>query len=191
MFHPRHPAARAAGLLVCAAALSGCSLFADADAPDPAAQAPPPAPPAACLLDTAALAAATGVTWTPDQTTATDTRCVYDPAAAPAPDGAEETDGGDDAEGPAFLAVDVTPLAGDDPAAGLDTVAGVCTDGSRAPVTATDGGGFVCRLPGGSVYAATVRGGELVTVAASTVPPGTTAARLVVAVSEQLGSIGS
>jgi hypothetical protein len=39
------------------------------------------------------------------------------------------------------------------------------------------------------VYAATVRGEQLVTVAASAVPPGTTAAQLVVAFDRQLASL--
>jgi hypothetical protein len=66
----------------------------------------------------------------------------------------------------------------------------VCTDGSRAPVTGDPGGGFVCRFQGGSVFAATVRGGDMVTVAASAVPPGTTGARLVLAISQQLDALG-
>jgi hypothetical protein len=47
----------------------------------------------------------------------------------------------------------------------------------------------VCRFQGGTVFAAVVRGGQLVTLAVSAVPPGTTAARLVVAFDQQLAAL--
>lgn len=170
-----------APLLVLAAGCTG------SDPSGPPEQAAPPAPPAACLLDSAALAATSGVTWIPDQSIATDTRCVYDAAGAgtsgtgtatPVPAGGP----------PAFLAVEIAPIRGADPATGLDTIAQVCAQGSRAPVTAAEGG-FVCRVPGAGVYGAVVRGGQVVTLSASTVPAGTSAARLVVAVSQQLAAL--
>lgn len=150
--------------------------------PGPVPGPPPPPPPAACLLDTAALAAGTGITWTPDASTASDTRCVYDPAG-PAADGAD---------GPAFVAVDIAQA--EDPAAELDRVGALCADGSRAPMAAggeagSPGGGeigFVCRFQGGSVFGAAVRDGQLLTVSASAVPAGTTAAQLVLAFDQQL-----
>jgi hypothetical protein len=159
-----------AGSVVAGALLSGCTA---ASEPEPA---PAPPPPAACLLDTAALGATTGLTWTPDAATASDTRCVYAPTTLSVP-----------GEGPAFVTVEVAPAQGTDPAGELDTVAGLCDDGSRAPVAAGDG--FVCRFQGGNVFAATVRRGELVTVAASAVPPGTTAARLVIAFDQQVTAL--
>jgi hypothetical protein len=149
-------------------AVGGCT--AANDTPAPAPQAPPPPPPAACLLDGATLAATTGLTWTPDQTTATDTRCVYDPAAAAG-----------------FLAVELAP-ATDDAATQLDTIAQLCVAGSRADVEAADGG-FVCRFDGANVYAAMVRGDRLVTISSSAVPVGTTGAKLAVAFAEQLRAI--
>jgi hypothetical protein len=155
---------RFVGAVVLTAALGGCS----GAAPVPVAPRPPPPPPAACLLDTAALAVATGLTWTPDASTASDSRCVYDLPGAQRP-----------AEGPAFLSVEVTQ----DPATALDTVAELCDDGSRAPVGAA---GFVCRYQGGNVFAALVRDGRLVTISASAVPAGTTAAQLVVAFDQQV-----
>lgn len=159
-------------LLCCLSAtlLTACS----ADPVEPAPQAQPPAPPAACLLDDPALAATTGVAWTPDQSTATDTRCVYDPAGNPRPAG--------------FLAVDIT-ASDDDAATELDSIAELCESGSRADMKVADGG-FVCRFDGDGVYAALVRGGRVVTVASSAVPPGTTAARLAVAFTQQLTAIG-
>ena len=158
------------GAVLLAAALGGCST---ADVPAPSAPPPPlPPPPAACLLDTAALAQATGLTWTPDASTASDTRCVYDPSGTQSP-----------AEGPAFVAVDVTP----DPPTALDTVAQLCEDGSRAPVGTS---GFVCRYQGGNVFAALVHDGRVVTLAASAVPAGTTAAQLVVAFDQQVAALG-
>ncbi|GAA5117965.1 hypothetical protein GCM10023320_21190 [Pseudonocardia adelaidensis] len=155
------------GAVVLMAALGGCSV---AEAPAPVAP-PPPAPPAACLLDTGALTATTGLTWAPDPSTASDTRCVYDPSGTPRP-----------ADGPAFLSVDVTR----DPAPTLDTVAELCEDGSRAPVGTT---GFVCRYQGGNVFAAVTHDGHLVTLAASAVPTGTTAAQLVVAFDQQVTAL--
>ncbi|MCY7343820.1 MAG: hypothetical protein LH603_18810 [Pseudonocardia sp.] len=183
----------AAGLLALAGALllGGCTPAPPSPAPEPSpatstsqvpsGQAEPP-PPAACLLDAAALAAATGMTWTPDRTTASDTRCVYDPARDPA----AATGGAD------FVAVDVAPSGTDDPAGELDTLAQVCDDGSRAAAGPGDAGvaGFVCRFRSGSVFAAAARGGQVVTVAASAVPSGTTAAQLVVAFTEQLDLLG-
>lgn len=162
-------------VLLLVAVLAGCAAESRPPEPPPVPAAPP-APPAACLLDTAALATTTGIGWTADETTASDDRCVYDPA------GADGTPGG-----PEFLAVDIVPATGT--AAGLETVAAVCAPGSRAPVEAGDGG-FVCRFEGGSVFAARVSTGRLVTVAASGVPAGTTAARLVVALSRQLDLLG-
>jgi hypothetical protein len=153
-------------------AIAGCSLGNEAaPAPPPP---PPPPPPAACLLDTGALATATGLTWAPDPSTASDTRCVYDPAVEQRP-----------ADGPTFLAVDVAPAP--DPVTTLDAVAELCEDGSR--VSAGDRG-FVCRFQGDNVFAAVVRGGQVVTLATSAVPPGTTAARLVVAFDQQLAALG-
>lgn len=160
------------GAVVLAAAIGGCSA---AEAPAPVAPPPPPPPPpAACLLDTGVLTTTTGLTWAPDASTASDTRCVYDPSGTPRA-----------ADGPAaFLSVDVTQ----DPAASLDTVAELCEDGSRAPVGTA---GFVCRYQGGNVFAAVTRDGRLVTLAASAVPTGTTAAQLVVAFDQQVTALGS
>ncbi|MHA6782588.1 hypothetical protein ACVGOW_16585 [Pseudonocardia saturnea] len=161
-----------APLLVLAAGCTGSGP------PEPARKADPPAPAAACLLDPDALAAGSGVAWIPDRSIASDTRCVYDVATAgstPAP-----------ADGPrAFLVVETAPIRGGDPAAELETVAQVCAEGSRAPVTAAQDG-FVCRLAGGGVFAATVRDGELVTLAAASVPAASTADRLATALAEQL-----
>jgi hypothetical protein len=168
-------------VLAAAALLAGCTGGSEPARPDALPPAPPPpAPPAACVLDTAAFGATTGLTWTPDATTASDTRCVYDPSGA-AP-------GGDAGDGPAFVAVDVAPAGAAEPSATLDSVAGLCEDNSRSDVT-PDGGGFVCRFQSGSVFGATVRGDRLVTLAASAVPLGTTAARLVTAFGEQLGAL--
>jgi hypothetical protein len=174
----RRPAI-AAALLTVGALLAGCTADSGtgpAETPPP--QAAPPPPPAACLLDTAALAADTGLTWTPDQATATDTRCVYDP----------QGDAAGTADGPAFVTVEVA--AAGEPGAQLDTLAELCEQGSRAPVEAADGG-FVCRFQGGNVFAALVSRGKVVTVAASAVPTGATAATLVVAFAKQLGSLGA
>ena len=98
----------------------------------------------------------------------------YDPAGNPRPAG--------------FLAVDIT-ASDDDAATELDSIAELCESGSRADMKVADGG-FVCRFDGDGVYAALVRGGRVVTVASSAVPPGTTAARLAVAFTQQLTAIG-
>lgn len=158
--------ARLLGTLAGAALLTACTgaPAAPDTAPDIAPPAPP-APPAACLLDTDALRVATGVAWTADATTATDTRCVYDPDT-----------------GTEFAVVDLAPA----PATPLAEVAAVCTDGTRAPA----GDGFACRLAGGGVFAATVRDGELTTLAAASVPAATTADRLAAALADQLVRIG-
>ncbi|MFC4946473.1 hypothetical protein [Pseudonocardia sp. GCM10023141] len=171
-------------LIAGATVIAGCTAGVDGNGAAPKAAATP-APPAACMLDTAALAVTTGVAWTADPSTASDTRCVYDPAAAPAPTVAASPAGGSGVlPGPDFVAVDVTRFTGD-PAAELDTIAEVCETGSRAPGPGNDG--FVCRLAGGSVYAGVVRDNRAVTVSASAVPAGTTAARLVVGIGQQLG----
>lgn len=154
--------ARLLGPLACALLVTACT----APVTPAAAPAPePPAPPAACLLDTDALRVATGIAWTADATTATDLRCVYDP------DGATVTE---------FVVVDVAA------ATPLDDVAGVCAEGTRTPA----GDGFGCRLTGGGVFAATVRDGELVTLAAAAVPATVTADRLATALAEQLAVVG-
>jgi hypothetical protein len=129
------------------------------------------------MLDMPTFAATTGLAWHPDASTASDTRCVYDPATLSIP-----------ADGPAFVTVDVAAMQGTDPAAELATVAELCAAGSRAEVAAGDGG-FVCRFQGGSVFAATARRGQVVTLATSAVPPGTTAAQLVVAFDQQLTAL--
>jgi hypothetical protein len=197
-------------VLLGAAGCSGSPPTETAPGPDGAPAAPPPPPPAACLLDTGALAETTGLTWAPDAVTASDTRCVYDPSpAAPAAAAAETGAGGSAREGAAegrdqsppedaaaaaagtgsaeFVAVDVTAAPEEVPAAQLDVLAQVCESGTR---TATTGSGFVCRLPGGSVFAALVSGDRVVTVAASDVPEGTTAAALVIAFGQQLDALG-
>lgn len=167
----RLPGALLAVLVLAVPALAGCTGAVPAD-PRPAGTAPadtapadaaPPAPPAACLLDTGALRAATGLAWTADETAAGATRCVYDP------------EGG---SGTQFVGVDVTP----GPATPLDEVAAVCAPDTRTPA----GAGFVCRLPGGGVFAATLRDGDLVTVAVASVPAATSADRLAAALGDQL-----
>jgi hypothetical protein len=170
----------AAAAAVTFAAAGACSSGA-APAPPP----PPPPPPAACLLDTAALAEATGLSWAPDPSTASDTRCVYDPAGTPSPDA-----------DPAFVTVDVAPSAGvgaepgggtgANPDTALDTATALCEEGTAVPA---GDAGVVCRFQGGNVFAAVVRDGRLVTVAASAVPEGTTAARLVVAFGQQVAAL--
>lgn len=117
------------------------------------------------------MATATGIAWTPDASTASDTRCVYDAA------GAANTE---------FVTVEITQTGQPDPAKELDTVAALCDSGSRAPVGEA---GFVCRYQAGSVYAAAVHDDRLVTIAASAVPQGTTGARLVVALTQQLAAL--
>ena len=64
--------------------LAACSAAPTTPTPPPV-EAPPPPPPAACLLDTGGLEAGTGLSWRPDPSTASDTRCVYDPNGAPTP----------------------------------------------------------------------------------------------------------
>jgi hypothetical protein len=176
---------RAAAAAAAAVALAGCTSG-GGSTPPPPAPPPPPPPPAACLLDTGALAAATGLEWTPDESTASDTRCVYDPSGTAPETTPETTRETTPQEDPAFLTVIVEPAEEPDPAAALDTVAALCDDGSRAPAGVD---GFVCRFQGGNVFAAVVRGGQLVTLAVSAVPPGTTAARLVVAFDQQLATL--
>jgi hypothetical protein len=168
-----------AAVLVGAGVVTACSAAAPST-PEPPVAAPPPAPPAAYLLDLGGLATSTGVAWRPEQATASDTRCVYDPDASAAGSGPASED---------FLAVEIAPVTAADAAAELDTVAAVCADGSRAPISA-GGTGFVCRFRGGSVFGALVRTGQLVTVSASAVPDGTTAARLVLALQQQLDALG-
>lgn len=109
----------------------------------------------------------TGLRWAPDETTATDARCVYD--AAPG-------------DGTGFLVVTVEPL----PDGGTETVAAVCEDGTTAPAGST---GFVCPIPEGGVFGAAARAGDLVTVAAARVPTGTTADRLLPALAAQLDRV--
>ncbi|MBW0115944.1 hypothetical protein, partial [Pseudonocardia abyssalis] len=99
-----------------------------------------------------------------DEIAASDTRCIYD------------ADGG----GGEFLVVEIAP------AVPLDDVAAVCTAGSRTPA----GTGFVCGLPGGGVFAATERDGDLLTLAAAAVPAATTADRLATALDAQLTLVG-
>lgn len=156
----------------------------------------PPAPPVACMLDVEALGAATGVTWTLDPATASDTRCLYD-AEPPETSsdstgddgsGADVTGGetaeSDTADGEStdgrteFLAVDIA-AAGPD----LEAVAELCEPGTSTPVGAD---GFVCRFQGGSVFAAQLRDEQLITVAASAVPEGTTGDELAAALADQL-----
>ncbi|MDN5751205.1 MAG: hypothetical protein L0H64_22315, partial [Pseudonocardia sp.] len=117
-------------------------------------------------LDLDALTAATGLDWLPDHTTASDTRCVYDPVPG---------------NGESFLTVTVEPRP-IGPGAGND--AAVCEAGTSVPAGDT---GFVCLLPEGGVFAALTHDDRLVTVAAARVPAGTTAERLVGALAEQLG----
>ncbi len=165
----------ATAALITLGLLGGCSAAAGPITPDPAPRAQPPAPPAACVLDTAALTAATGLTWTPDQSTATDTRCVYDPSGSSGPAG--------------FLTVEVSTST-DDAASQLDTIAALCDRGSRADVKAGDGG-FVCRFDGTNTYAAVVGGSRVVTVSTSAVPPGTTAAQLTAMIARQLPAVAA
>jgi hypothetical protein len=172
-----------AAVLTFGALLAGCTAGPATPAPGPV-EAAPPAPPAACLLDTAAFATSTRLAWRPDATTASDTRCVYGPGEPPptdpgAPAPAQRPD--------SFLAVEVTPVGASDTGTELDTVAAVCADGSRAPV-AVDG--FVCRFRGGSVFAALLRSGRLVTISVSAVPEGTDAAHPVVGLRQQLETLG-
>ncbi len=178
---PRGAAAGAGGYRVLAAvsaamvaaAVAGCG----ADPPLPSA--PLPDPPAACVLNTTALTSATDVTWTPDQSTANDTRCVYDAGPAPASPG-----------GPAFLTVSLFPRTQADPAAERELLAQLCRKGSRVDVDAADGG-FVCRFDGDLVYGVLVRGDQVVQVAASAIPASTASATLASAISDQLAHLPS
>ncbi|WP_300019574.1 hypothetical protein [Pseudonocardia sp.] len=183
-----------AALVLGAAVWTGCTV---APAPEQAAApAPEPVvPPAACVLDVAALAAATGLSWTADATTASDTRCVYDPdpdagdgfvsveVLPAAPAGADQATAAPDVPAPDVPAPDVP--APDVPR--LETLAQACAAGSREPV-GTDG--FVCRFPGGGVFAARDRADTMLTVAAAEVPVGTTPERLTAAFGEQLAEAG-
>jgi hypothetical protein len=160
-------------MLALAVVLSGCA----ADPPLP--QAAPPDPPAACVLDTAALGNATKVTWTPDQSTASDTRCVYD--AGPNASGPA---------GPAFLTVSLFVRTQADAAAERELLAQLCNQGSRVDVNKADGG-FVCRFNGDLVYGALVRGDQVVQVASSAVPTTMESATLATAVGDQLANLSS
>jgi hypothetical protein len=165
--------ARSAGLVAFAVVLSGCA----ADPPLP--QADPPDPPAACVLDTAALDTATKVTWTPDQSTASDTRCVYD--AGPKASGPA---------GPAFLTVSLFARTQADAAAERELLAQLCLEGSRVDVNKADGG-FVCRGGGDLVYGALVRGDQVVQVTSSAIPAAMAADTLSTAISDQLATMPS
>jgi hypothetical protein len=159
------------GLAVALVVLGGCG------ADPPLQQAAPPDPPAACVLDTTALADATHVTWTPDQATANDTRCVYDAgpnAATPA--------------GPAFLTVSLFNRTQADPAAERESLAQLCVQGSRVDLNKADGG-FVCRFDGDLVYGALVRGDQVVQVATSAIPRSTASAALSSAITDQLANL--
>jgi hypothetical protein len=164
-----HAAAAALAFVV----LGGCA----ADPPLP--KADPPAPPAACVLDADALGSATDVKWTPDQSTASDTRCVYD--AVPQPEGAG---------GPQFLTVALFPRTQADASAERELLAQLCLKGSRVDVDAADGG-FVCRFDGDLVFGALVRGNEVVQVSTSAIPAATAGATLAGAISEQLANLPS
>ncbi len=143
--------------------LAGCTAV--PGSPAAVSEPEPPAPPAACLLDTAALAADSGVAWEPDLITATDTRCVYD-------------------AGEAFLAVDIAPGTDD-----LETPAQLCDATTRTDLPA---GGLVCRFGDGVFAAAVLQPGEvadgdaLLTIAAAQVPAGSDAPRLADALARQL-----
>lgn len=163
----------AALLIATACAVGGCAT----DPPLP--QADPPDPPAACVLDTNALTSATDVTWTPDESTADDTRCVYDAGPEPAGPG-----------GPQFLTVSLFPRTQADAAAERELLAQLCLTGSRIDVNAGDGG-FVCRFDGELVYGVLVRGDQVVQVSTSAVPATTAGATLASAISDQLAALPS
>jgi hypothetical protein len=165
--------AAAAAAAIAAVALGGCA----ADPPLP--KADPPAPPAACVLDTSSLGSATDVTWTPDQSTASDTRCVYDAASPPK-----------DASGPQFLTVSLFPRTQADASAERELLAQLCLKGSRIDVDAADGG-FVCRFDGNLVFGALVRGDQVVQVSTSAIPAATASATLAGAISDQLTNLPS
>lgn len=163
--------------LASALGLAGCTAAPPDDAAGPRSATPPP-PPAACLLDPAALAAASGVGWTPDQSTASDVRCVYDPDVPTGPRSAQ------------FLVVELVPSGAGDPAADLDSAATACAAGSRVPLQA-GASGFGCRFRTvEGVFAAVVRSGTLITVSSAAVPDGTTVERLSDAVRQQLSTLG-
>lgn len=171
-----------AGVLGAGLALVSCTSAAPTpEVPDPA---PPPPPPAACLLDLPRFATATGLTWTPDPSTAGDTRCVYDPGG-PVPTGSATPTGS--GMPPEFVTVEINDAELTDASDELDAAAALCEPGTSTPVGE---GGFVCRFTGGgptpAVFAAVAREGKLVTVTASGVPDGTTADRLAAAFTEQL-----
>lgn len=132
----------ASGLLLVACAAPAAPV------PEPTPTPEAPAPPAACLIDPAALAMATGVGWTSDSATASDTRCVYDPA------------GSDPSQ---FVVVEVEPDVE------LDVVMQVCADDDE-PLLLADG--FVCRIGAGGVFAAGRTDGRVVTIAAAVAPVG-------------------
>lgn len=166
------PAASAAVTAVLAVAvLAGCS----SDPPLP--NAAPPAPPAACVLNTDTLSSATDVKWAPDQSTASDTRCVYD--AVPQPKGAD---------GPQFLTVSMFPRTEADPSAERELLGQLCVKGSRVDVNVADGG-FVCRFDGNLVFGALVRGDQVVQVSTSAIPAATATATLAGAINDQLASL--
>ena len=162
-----------AAVAAAAVLLGACS----ADPPLP--NADPPDPPAACVLDTTALTSATDVKWTPDQSTASDTRCVYDAGPEPSGPGA-----------PQFLTVSLFPRTQADAAAERELLAQLCLKGSRIDVNAGDGG-FVCRFDGDLVYGVMVRGNQVVQVATSAIPAATATATLAGAISDQLTAIAA
>jgi hypothetical protein len=124
--------------------------------------------------------------------TASDTRCVYDPgpgtapaaaaAATPAAPSAAPGTGS-----PEFVAVELAKASTEPAAAQLDVLAQPCSTGSRTP---TRQGGFVCRFPAGSVFAGRVRADQVLTIAASAVPAGTTGDALATAFGQQLDALG-
>ena len=159
----------AALIAALAAVLTGCTGAGPAPGPTPAPP-PPPVPPTACALDPATLAAATGVAWTVDATTAGDTRCVYL------------------AEDQALLTVSLE--TGDRAVVTLADLPSVCS-GPVRPVPAAGEGAFACALPDGGVFAARGAGDVLATVTAGAVPEGTRAEALLAAVAEQLPRVGA
>jgi hypothetical protein len=158
-----------AALLTALAVLAGCTGAPRDAAPTPA-PAPPPVPPAACAVDPGALAAETGVAWTVDATTASDTRCVYT------------------ADDRALLTVALG--TGDDAGVGLGDLPAVC-GGPVTPVPTAGEGAFACALPDGGVFAARRTDTVVATVTASAVPHGTTAEALLAAVADQLPRVGA
>jgi hypothetical protein len=166
-----HGGIRAAAGLAVVLVLGGCA------ADPPLTQAAPPDPPAACVLDTAALDTATKLTWTPDQSTASDTRCVYD--AGPKASGPA---------GPAFLTVSLFARTQADAAAERELLAQLCLEGSRVDVNKADGG-FVCRGGGDLVYGALVRGDQVVQVTSPAVPASMAPDALAGAVGDQLAAM--